>query len=121
MRKRSRYGIRGKTVDNIRFASAREAARYVDLKLLLAAKVIRDLELQPAIPIIIGGVEIRFYSKRFHKNGRQMLYIADFRYFDREKNIVVTEDVKMESGHRTEVYTIKRALMAAMGCQITEV
>ena len=32
----------------------------------------------------------------------------------------VIEDVKMQSGHRTEIYKIKRALMDAMGHPITE-
>lgn len=119
--KRSRYGIRGKKVDNITFASAREADRYVELKLLLAGKLIEDLELQPCIPIVIAGVEVRFYSKRFHKNGRQMVYIADFRYYDLEKKRTIIEDVKMQSGHRTEVYKIKRALVTAMGLTIEEI
>lgn len=118
--KRSRYGIRSKTVDNIKFASAREAQRYTELKLLLAAKVIRKLELQPRIAIVIGGVEVRIYSKRFFIRGRQMVYVADFRYYDLEKKRTIIEDVKMQSGHRTEVYTIKRALVRAMGLEITE-
>jgi hypothetical protein len=33
---------------------------------------------------------------------------------------MVIEDVKMQSGHRTEIYKIKRALMDAMGKPITE-
>jgi len=32
----------------------------------------------------------------------------------------VIEDVKMQSGHRTEVYKIKKALMEAMGHTIEE-
>lgn len=118
--KRSRYGVRSKTVDNIKFASGREADRYAELKLLRAAQVIKNLELQPRIPIIIGGIPIRIMSKRYHTLGRPLTYVADFRYYDREKLCTIIEDVKMQSGHRTEVYRIKRALVLAMGLEISE-
>ena len=63
-----------------------------------------------------------------------MIYEADFSYFEwtevsidrphgtttARKAERVIEDVKMQSGFRTEVYKIKRALMRAMGHVIRE-
>ncbi len=108
-------------VDNIKFDSGHEMQRYLDLKLFERAGVIRDLELQPRFPITIAGVQIRMLSKRYHQQGRHLTYVADFRYFDIENDCIVIEDVKMQSGHLTEGYRIKRALVAAMGVEITEV
>jgi hypothetical protein len=109
------------TVDGITFDSGREMQRYLELKLLDRAGVILNLVLQPRFPITIGGVEIRLKSKRYHKKGRHLTYVADFRYIDAESGKVIIEDVKMQSGHLTEGYHIKRALVAAMGWEITEV
>ena len=134
MRARWRLGLDGKpirsnrypninkaTVDGITFDSPREMQRYLELKLLERAGVIRDLELQPRYPIEIGGVQVRIRSGRYHNSGRQVVYVADFRYFDAVKNCEVIEDVKMQSGHRPETYKLKRAMVEAMGIEITEV
>lgn len=102
-------------VDGIKFDSPREADRYQDLKILERAKVIEELEIHPAIPIVIGGVEVKYPS------GRQLKYVADFRYFDLEKGERIVEDVKFQSGHRPRDYQIKRALVLAMGIEINEV
>lgn len=119
---RDRYGIaKVHTVDGIRFDSKRERNRYLELKLLERAGVITELELQPRISIIIGGVAIKMISKRY-PNGRALTYVGDFRYRDLENGgIIVLEDVKMQSGHRPDVYKVKRALINAMGLTITEV
>lgn len=114
---RGRYGnVKKPVFDGIRFDSRAEMGRYCDLKLMEQAGVIRDLELQPRFPITIAGIDIRYAG-----SNRHLTYIADFRYFDIEKNKVIIEDKKMQSGHRTDVYKIKRALMQAMGLTITEV
>ena len=130
-----RYGnVRKPVHDGIRFDSKREFLRYMDLTILEKAGEISDLKVHPKYPIIIGGVEIRIYSERYHKNGRLMIYEADFSYFEwtevsidrphgtttARKAERVIEDVKMQSGFRTEVYKIKRALMRAMGHVIRE-
>ena len=94
--------------------SKRELKRYEELKLLERAGQIICLEAHPRFPVTIGGVEIRYPS------GRQMVYVADFRYTDVATATEIIEDVKMGSGHLTEVYKIKRALMLAMGLTITE-
>ena len=108
-------------IDGITFDSKHEMQRYLELKLLERAGVIRDLELQPRYPIEIGGVQVRIRSGRYHKTGRQVVYVADFRYFDAVKNYEVIEDVKMQSGHRPRDYILKRAMVEAMGIEITEV
>lgn len=75
------------TVDNIVFASKREAARYTELKMLFRAGKIRNLELQPKFILHAYGGEVV---------GK---YIADFAYFEGESRII--EDVK---GVRTPLY-----------------
>ena len=117
---RSRYGIRRhQAPDGTVLDSKRELARYLQLQLLEKGKVIKDLEVHPRIAINIGGVAVK-YSTHGGRGRRQMFYVGDFRYFDLERNEEVLEDVKMQSGHRTEVYRIKRALVEAMGITITE-
>lgn len=111
-------GVEKPVVDGIRFDSKHESRRYAELKILERAGEIRDLELQPRIPIEIKGVKIIMMSKRYHKEGRQVVYVGDFRYTVVATGETVVEDAK---GHRTDVYRLKRALVAAMGIEITEV
>lgn len=103
--------------------SKREYNRYCELLLLQKAGEIRDLHVHPRYPITVGGIDIKIRSKRY-PNGRVLTYVADFEYYERGQGGTrwrqVIEDVKMQSGHRTEVYKIKRALMEAMGHVITE-
>jgi len=118
-RSKGRYGnVRKPVHDGIRFDSKREFLRYMDLKLLEKAGEISDIKVHPKYPITIAGVEIRIYSKRYHKNGRHLTYEADFTYMRDGETVI--EDVKMASGHRTETYKIKKALMRAMGHNIEE-
>ena len=126
MRGRGRYGnVKKPVYDNHRFDSQRELNRYLELRLLQAAGEIHDLELQPRFAIKLGDVQVMLKSKRYHIKGRQLTYIADFRYRVRQPGRApdkdVIEDVKMQSGHLTEGYRIKRALMEAMGYRIHEV
>ena len=86
--------------DGIKFDSIKEKNRYIELKLLERAGLIKDLklqyefELQPAF--ILNKKKIRKIS-----------YIADFYYFDNKLNDYVIEDTK---GMRTEVYKIKKKM-----------
>ncbi len=121
-----RYGANKRCVhaDGTKFDSKREMARYGELLLLQKAGEICGLKVHPRFNIIIGSVPVLMKSTRY-PNGRQIVYVADFSYFigaldDIGKRFVI-EDVKMQSGHRTEVYKLKRALMDAMGRIITEV
>lgn len=120
MSKRSRYGVRRHLApDGTKLDSKRELVRYLELKLLERAGEIDELEVHPRIPIIIGGIEVK-YPTHGGRGRRQMFYVGDFRYRDTRTGLKVLEDVKMQSGHRTETYKIKRALVEAMGITITE-
>ena len=101
-----RYPARRTKVGGIWFDSAAEARRYTELRLMEKANVISELELQVPYPLTVAG-------------HRVALYKADFRYFDREKQQWVVEDVK---GVRTPEYKIKRKLMLAIhGIDIVEI
>ena len=118
-RSKGRYGnVKKITEDGIRFDSKREYLRWLDLKLLQNAGHILRLEVHPKYRITIGGVPIMVSSNQYNKWDRHLTYEADFRYYD--KRGLVIEDVKMQSGHRTGIYKLKRALMRAMGLNITE-
>lgn len=106
--------------DGTKLDSGRELTRYCELLLLQRAGEITDLEVHPRYPITIAGVPIMIKSKRYHQ-GRHLTYVADFTYLNKPPlGERVIEDVKMQSGFRTEIYKIKRALMDAMGHPITE-
>lgn len=85
-------------VGDITFDSRREASRYHELLLLQRGGVIRDLEMQVPYPVVVNGKKI-------------CKYIADFRYFDVERNKLRIEDSK---GVRTQVYRIKKKLVEAL-------
>ena len=87
-----------KRVDGILFQSTKEARRYTELKTLQQAGVITDLETQPKYRLDVNGVHITNY-------------FADFRYFDKERQQQVVEDVK---GIRTQIYILKSRLMEAI-------
>lgn len=94
--RRGKYGNVRTTVDGISFHSRKEAARYIELKLLQRAKKIKDLKLQPSFNLHVNDVLI-------------CRYIADFQYRENGKDVI--EDVK---GVRTSSYIIKRKLMRAL-------
>jgi len=128
IRKKGRYGKNKRCVhsDGTKCDSRHEMARYCDLLLLQKSGSITGLTVHPRYSLILGGVKILMKSERY-PNGRQLVYVADFCYLEQghvDGKLVqkpVIEDVKMQSGYRTEVYKIKRALMDAMGLPITEV
>jgi hypothetical protein len=85
-------------VDNIVFHSRKEARRYIELRALLRAGHIRNLELQPRYDMVVNGVKIGFYK-------------ADFRYTINKNNKTIIEDVK---GARTQVYRLKKKIVEAL-------
>ena len=104
--KKSKYGAVKTEVDGIMFDSKREASRYQELRLLEQAGEIANLRLK--VPYIL-------FPKNEH--GRALKYIADFVYND-DTGALVVEDAK---GHSTDVYKIKRRLMAELkGIEIKE-
>ena len=107
-----KFGAKRAEVDGIKFSSKREARRWVDLSLLLAAGEIRDLRRQVKIAMIGKADMIRTPT------GRVAHYVADFVYWDNRKGFEVIEDSK---GFPTPEYKLKRAILAAQGVTITEV
>jgi hypothetical protein len=99
-----KYGSRRVEVDGITFASKKEARRYGELKLLVSAGAISDLRLQQSIRCEVNGVLV-------------CRYVADFVYLRDGKEVV--EDAK---GFKTDVYKLKKRLVAACtGIEIREV
>lgn len=94
----NKYRNKKVIVEDYVFDSIEESRRYKELKLLLRAGKISNLELQPHFLLQEG----------FKKNGktyRKIEYIADFIYEENGKTIV--EDVK---GMQTDVFKLKHKL-----------
>lgn len=96
----SKYRNEKITIDGHTFDSQKEGQRYLDLRLMLRAGVIRDLELQKRFVLQDGYV---FQGRKV----QPIAYIADFYYYDNEKKCYVVEDVK---GFRTDMYKIKKKM-----------
>lgn len=109
----SKYRAKKTYVDGIKFDSKKEAKRYQELKLLEKAGQIRDLRLQVPYELIPAQ---RIDNKVVE---RACKYIADFVYWDCNKEKLVVEDTK---GVKTPEYIIKRKLMLErMHIRITEI
>ena len=111
---KSKYGNRKVIIDGEKFDSLKEAARWQELKWLQRAGEIRELRRQ--VPFVI-------IPTQRDENGRviekQVTYIADFVYYEKNSLRSTVEDVK---GVRTEVYKLKRKLMLYRnGIRIKEV
>jgi Protein of unknown function (DUF1064) len=105
--KPSKYRAKPTEVDGIRFASGREAARWMVLKTLERTGEISDLRRQVSFPLHVAGVKI-------------CTYYADFLYKNQE-GICVVEDAKAKPTS-TAVYRLKKKMLAAeYGIQIVEV
>jgi hypothetical protein len=98
--KKSKYGNKHITIDNIKFSSIKEAKRYEELKNYQEQGKIRGLELQVKYNLQpsfkINGKTIRSFG-----------YICDFQYIDNTTEELVIEDVK---GYKTEVYKLKKKI-----------
>lgn len=115
LRPKNKYGNRKKQLDGYTFDSTKEANRYLELKFLLATNKIKDLELQK--PFVLQ----ESFRGRDGKWVRDIRYIADFYYFDCEKDEWVIEDVKSSATKDNAVYKLKKKMMAYKGLYITEV
>ena len=94
----SKYHSRKTEVDGISFDSKKEADRYLELKLLQKAGVVKNLKRQPRFTL----------QEPFRCDGnwyRKIEYVADFMY--EENGQMIVEDVK---GMKTDVYKIKKKL-----------
>ena len=96
----SKYHSKKVIIDGIKFDSKKEGDRYIQLKILEKAKLIKDLELQKSFEL----------QPTFRKNGktyRKIVYIADFYYFDNHLGKYIVEDVK---GYKTKEYALKKKM-----------
>lgn len=101
----SKYKSKTTYVDGRKFSSKKEANRFVELKLMERAKAIHDLQMQVPFPLI-----------KKSPYGREIKYYADFVYYEGDRMVV--EDTK---GYRTDVYKLKKRLMAEIyGIEIKE-
>lgn len=114
MTRRSKYRARKTTVGGIKFDSQAEATRYTVLRHMQRVGEISDLQLQVRFPLLAGDVPLRIVSEGYPK-GRAVSYVADFVYTENGQRII--EDVK---GVKTQLYKLKKAIMASMGYQIRE-
>ena len=108
----SKYYSKKVIVDNIKFDSKKEARRFTELKLLLKAGIIKDLELQKEY-ILQDSFKLN------KKTRRKITYKADFTYITTSDNKLHVEDVK---GFKTEVYKLKKKLFEyKYGIEIYEI
>lgn len=99
--RRSKFGNRRTIVDGVNFASAKEAKRYGELKLLQRGGRISDLVLQPRFPLSVNGDLV-------------CTYVGDFAY--REGGQAIVEDSK---GVETPEFKLKKKLMrACLGIEV---
>lgn len=107
----NKYHNKKVEVDGIKFDSIKEANRYTELKLLLRAGKIKELELQPRFLL-----QPRY--RKHNKTIRSIEYVADFSYID-NKGKKIVEDVK---GIKTEVYKLKKKIFEyKYNLEITEI
>lgn len=95
-KKKSKYGNKKVILDEFEFDSKKEANRYFELKVLMLAGEITDLQLQVEYKFEIDGKKIASY-------------IADFVY--KKKEVTIVEDVKSTATRKIAVYRLKKKLM----------
>lgn len=108
-----KYGNKKTVVDGVVFDSKHEAHRWIELKYMERARLIKNLSRQVPFTLIP--------SQKDKKTGkvleRECKYVADFVY--EQDGETVVEDAK---GVRTDAYTIKRKLMLERyGIRVREV
>ncbi|UWQ47635.1 DUF1064 domain-containing protein [Leisingera aquaemixtae] len=109
-RRRVRGAQRTTTADGVTHDSKSEAQRWEELKLLQQAGAICGLRRQVEIGLVGRDGPIMTDSGK-----QQRVYRADFVYVDNALGITVIEDRK---GHETEVFNLKKAILAAQGMEI---
>lgn len=109
-RRRVRGTQRTATADGITHDSKTEAQRWEELKLMQQAGEICGLRRQVSIGLMGRDGPIMTDSGK-----QQRVYKADFVYVDNALGVTVIEDRK---GHETEVFNLKKAILAAQGMEI---
>jgi hypothetical protein len=107
---RSKFFNKPTIVGKYRFASKKEAERYKQLVALEKTKTIRDLKVHPIYKLEVEGVLI-------------CRYIADFEYYDYERDGIIVEDVKgRRDGLPYSMFLLKAKLMyALLGIKVQEI
>lgn len=98
----SKYHNKKVIYNGITFDSIKEKNRYIELKLLEKAGLIKDLKLQ---------YEFELQPKYVNNKGehiRNIKYKADFFYYDNQRKIYIIEDTK---GFKTDVYKLKKKIL----------
>ena len=116
---KSKYYNKKVVVDGYEFDSRKEANRFCELRLLLRAGKISNLQLQKEYELIPAQYEVVPTGELYTRGERKgelktkricieqaVNYVADFVYTENNKTVV--EDTK---GVKTEKYIIKRKLM----------
>jgi hypothetical protein len=88
---------------DIRFSSKKEMRRYIQLKQLEKAGIIKELELQPKFLLLDT---IHYKGKTYPKT----YYIADFKYKTKD-GVEIIEDVKSKITSKDKTYRIKIKLL----------
>ena len=107
--RKNKYGAKKTIVDGITFDSKRESNRWGELKMLERGGVISELTRQ--VTLYLNGM----HGPILTPTGRKMRYVADFTYV--ENGVLIIEDTK---GFATDVYKLKKAILAAQGIYIKE-
>ena len=111
-RKPAKYRNKKVNWGELKFDSIREFDRYMELTILERADVICDLQCQVRIKLTCGGAPVR------SKKGRQLAYVVDFKYYDKEKGRWRYEDVK---GYDTRLSALKVAVVEAESGILVEI
>lgn len=113
---KNKFGAVKKVVDDVKFDSTREAKRYEELKLLVRAGKIKSLRVQVSYPLVKS---VKYKNAKRAKP--EMIYTADFEYWDIEKNELVVEDVKSVATAKLTDYIMRRHMMLAFhGIEVLE-
>ena len=105
-------------VDGVRFASKKEAARFLELRLMLKHGQIGDLVCHPVYPIHVMELWRSNAPIVITNCGK---FTADFRYTNLETGEIVVEDVK-STATKTEAYRLRKKLVEAIhGITVVEV
>ena len=99
-KKINKYHNKKVTYKEIEFDSKKERDKYIELKQLEKAGIIKELELQPKFLLLDT---IHYKGKTYPKT----YYKADFKYFDNEKGKYIIEDVKSPITAKDKVYRLK--------------
>lgn len=105
--KKSKYNNKKVELDGIVFDSVKESKRYMELRFLLKAGEIEDLQVHVPFDLIVEGEKVAVYE-------------ADFTY--KRNGELMVEDVKSAFTRRIATYRLKKKLMKSIyNIEIVEV